>query len=112
MANPAVAATLVWILPSNGDVIFRQVSCVRFIERSLSNKISSFTQVRINGRIEELSGPEIAELYKGYPLHAKIRSKICAAGEPVDWNVLKEEHDRVLEANQAGSEPLEQNEHL
>lgn len=60
----------------------------------------------------ELRDPEIAELYENYPLHAKIRCKICKAGEPVDWDALKLEHDRVLKAYQDGTELLKQNEHL
>lgn len=73
---------------------------------------SVLQKVRINGRIQELSEPEIAELYKSFPLHARIRCKICKAGEPVDWKTLKEEHDRVLKAYQDGVDLLEQNEHL
>lgn len=43
----------------------------------------------------ELNEAEIAEFYKDEPLFAKIRSKICECGAPVEWNELKSKHDDV-----------------
>lgn len=45
----------------------------------------------------ELSAAETAEFYKDEPLFAKIRSKICSCGAPVEWNDLKSKHDQVLD---------------
>lgn len=49
---------------------------------------------------------EIAEFYKDEPLFAKIRSKICRCGEPVDWNELKAAHDKVLNDYKEGRDAL------
>lgn len=60
--------------------------------------------------MEELSDAEIAEFYKDEPIFAKIRSKICCCGQPVDWDELKIVHDETLEAYKGGIDNLPRNE--
>lgn len=56
----------------------------------------------------ELSAAETAEFYKDEPLFAKIRSKICRCGEPVDWDKLKSSHDQVLIEHKSQPDSLPQ----
>ncbi|XP_055298077.1 pyridoxine/pyridoxamine 5'-phosphate oxidase 2 isoform X2 [Sitodiplosis mosellana] len=86
--NPSVAAVFLWIYMINGTAVTRQV--------------------RVLGKVAELSELEIAEFYKEEPLFARIRSKICRCGEPVDWNDLKAKHDLTLKDYQDGKDTLPQ----
>lgn len=54
----------------------------------------------------ELSAAEAAEFYKEEPLFAKIRSKICSCGAPVNWADLKSKHDQVLDDYRAQRDEL------
>jgi len=86
--NPAVAATFFWKYQLNGNVVLKQV--------------------RINGKVSELSPEEISKFYVEEGPCSKIRSKICVCGEPCNWNDLKKKHDEVLENFQNGTDKLEQ----
>lgn len=114
MKNPAVAAALLWVYQSNGITVFRQVSALRTnVTVWIKSRFATYTkQVRINGHIEELNASDIAEYYKSYPLHLKIRERINAGGETVDWDALKVRHDCILKAYRDGTEQLPQDEHL
>lgn len=63
----------------------------------------------MTGTVKELSESEIAEFYKEEDLIARIRSKICPIGAPIDWNELKSRHDQVLKDYQEGKDKLLQN---
>lgn len=91
MENPNVAATFYWYYRKPEDAVLTQ------------------RQVRITGTIAELPEDEIAKFYESEPTFYKIRSRITECGRPVDWNELKEAHDRVLGEVLSGSEKLPQN---
>lgn len=90
--NPNIAATFYWTyrLQDDPDLIARQV--------------------RVTGKISELSAEKIAQFYESEPLFYKIRSMITECGAPNDWNELKLNHDKVYSEVLIGKEQLPQNE--
>lgn len=56
--------------------------------------------------MHELDDRAKAEFYSEETLFAKIRSKICECGAPVDWDELKKAHDTALENYQNGKDSL------
>ncbi|XP_046399962.1 pyridoxine/pyridoxamine 5'-phosphate oxidase-like [Ischnura elegans] len=69
-------------------------------------------QVRVEGRMEELSNLAYAHLYEREPLYCKIRSHICNQGQRVEWDELKASHDDLLNDVKAGLRSLPMPEHI
>ncbi|XP_055913345.1 pyridoxine/pyridoxamine 5'-phosphate oxidase [Eupeodes corollae] len=65
-------------------------------------------QIRLFGKAIELSPQEISNLWNEETVFAKIRSRICDCGKPIDYPKLKEAHDRYLKAYENGEDSLPQ----
>ncbi|BES95112.1 Pyridoxamine 5'-phosphate oxidase [Nesidiocoris tenuis] len=91
--NPQVAASFLWVkLVENGLIHARQV--------------------RMEGAVEELPYDNWKELYEAEPLFCKIRSHVCHQGTPVEWDALKEHHDKLLQGWKEGVEQLNKPDHV
>ncbi|XP_055842689.1 pyridoxine/pyridoxamine 5'-phosphate oxidase-like [Episyrphus balteatus] len=67
-------------------------------------------QIRLFGKAIELSPGEISNLWNEETVFAKIRSRICDCGKPIEYLKLKETHDTILKAYENGEDSLPQTE--
>ncbi|XP_054268507.1 pyridoxine/pyridoxamine 5'-phosphate oxidase-like [Macrosteles quadrilineatus] len=54
-------------------------------------------QVRLEGRVEEVSQSSCQEIWEREPLFCKIRANICDQGTPTDWQEHKDKHDQMMQ---------------
>lgn len=80
--NPYAAAAFLWSYNEDGKKINRQV--------------------RLEGRVEEMTQSSCQEIWEREPLFCKIRANICSQGVPTDWQEHKDKHDRMYQDFLAG----------
>lgn len=69
-------------------------------------------QIRIEGIMKKLEKENFKHLYDREPLFCKIRSHICKQGHNVDWDELKQRHDKIFDSVRKGENDLPMPDHF
>lgn len=69
-------------------------------------------QVRAEGGIKQLVEDEWVDIYEKEPLFCKIRAVVCHQGKKIEWQQLKDDHDRTLKKWQQGELVMEKPNHV
>ncbi|RZF33827.1 hypothetical protein LSTR_LSTR008950 [Laodelphax striatellus] len=90
--NPYASMVYLWVTMQDNQILARQV--------------------RVEGDVVQLPTDNMAEIFEIEPLFCKIRAHICHQGKTVDWNQMKDHHDKLHEQVENNNLQLEKPDHV